>query len=172
MPYDSRVVANCFLKFANEDGVPVFPMKMQKLVYLAQGWSLALRGEPLIKDRVEAWKYGPVVPNLYHAFKQYDRGIKAPAQVSHYTFPIFRVGVQPPDPEPKIDDDSRALIETVWNRYSHLSDTQLSTLTHEPGYAWDLTMKNNANPFVTPTIPNTLIADEFQRRRNQQNVRA
>jgi len=149
MPYDARVIANYFLKLAERDGSKIFPLKMQKLVYLAHGWSLALRGEPLVKDDIEAWKYGPVVPRLYHEFKKYGAtAIKEPA-----TTPVT-----------EIDADTKALLKAVWKRYSKFTGVQLSALTHERGYAWDLTMKT-ASPFFTPTISNSLIADEFERRR-------
>jgi len=152
MAYDAKVVANYFLNLAKRDSVQIFPLKMQKLVYLAHGWSLALRGEPLIKDKIEAWKYGPVVPKLYHEFKKYGASaIKEPASA----------------PTNEIDPDSKKLIEAVWNRYKALTGIQLSALTHEPGYAWDSAIKT-ANPFFTPVITNTLIADEFERRHQQK----
>ena len=40
-------------------------MKLQKLVYYAQAWSLVWDDEPLFKERIEAWANGPVVPSLY-----------------------------------------------------------------------------------------------------------
>ena len=156
VPYDARVVANDFLKLARRDHIPIFPLKMQKLVYLAHGWNLAFRGEPLIRDEIQAWKYGPVVPNLYHTFKQYgSSAIQAPAPVTNTA----------------IDEESKELIQTVWDRYKQCSDIELSAITHEPGYAWYWTIKN-ANPWSTPVVKNALIADEFQRRRNQAQHQA
>ena len=152
MAYDARVVANYFLNLARRDRHPIFPLQMQKLLYLAHGWSLALRGEPLISDKIEAWKYGPVVPAVYRAFKKYGAAaIKEPAPV----------------PNVELDPDSRTLIETVWNRYRPYMGIELSALTHEPSYAWHLTQKH-ATPFITPIIKDALIVDEFQRRRSQQ----
>jgi uncharacterized phage-associated protein len=55
MPFDSKAVANEFLKLAEQDGVKLSPMKLLKLVYFAHGWHLALKGEPLLNERVEAW---------------------------------------------------------------------------------------------------------------------
>jgi len=49
MAYDAKIVANYFLDLADRDHVFVSPLKLQKLVYLAHGWSLALRGRPLLK---------------------------------------------------------------------------------------------------------------------------
>lgn len=47
------------------------PMKLQKLLYYAQGYCLALRGEPMFDVEFEAWTHGPVVPEVYHRFKHY-----------------------------------------------------------------------------------------------------
>jgi uncharacterized phage-associated protein len=40
-------------------------MKLQKLVYYAQAWSLVWEERPLFSERIEAWANGPVVPALY-----------------------------------------------------------------------------------------------------------
>src|SRR5215467_7486621 len=71
MAYPAKAVANEFLYLAKEERRPVTPMQLLKLVYFAHGWYLALTGERLIDERVEAWKYGPVVPSIYHEFKRF-----------------------------------------------------------------------------------------------------
>jgi len=40
-------------------------MKLQKLVYYSQAWSLVWDDKPLFQNRIEAWINGPVVPHLY-----------------------------------------------------------------------------------------------------------
>jgi uncharacterized phage-associated protein len=44
-------------------------LKLQKLVYYAQAWSLALRDTPLFDEQVEAWAHGPVVETVFQRFK-------------------------------------------------------------------------------------------------------
>lgn len=44
---------------------PMTAMKLQKLVYYAQAWSLVWDERPLFSARIEAWAFGPVVPELY-----------------------------------------------------------------------------------------------------------
>ncbi|HVS11504.1 MAG TPA: type II toxin-antitoxin system antitoxin SocA domain-containing protein [Planctomycetota bacterium] len=44
---------------------PTEPLKLQKLVYYCQAWSLAWHGRPLFSERIQAWVHGPVVPELY-----------------------------------------------------------------------------------------------------------
>ncbi|MDR0620893.1 MAG: DUF4065 domain-containing protein [Deltaproteobacteria bacterium] len=48
-------------------------MKLHKLVYYAQGFSLALNDEPLFDEPIEAWEHGPVCPDLYQKYKMYKR---------------------------------------------------------------------------------------------------
>ena len=154
MAYDARIVANYFLDLANRDRILLSPLKLQKLVYLAHGWSLALRGKPLIRQNVEAWRYGPVIPELYQAFKNFGGSV-----ISNKA--VIREQAE------QIDEDSQKLIGAVWEKYKNLSALQLSALTHEPGSAWDLVM-NNPSFFGRPTINDDLIADEFQRRRQRR----
>ncbi len=150
MPYDARTVANYFLELADHDHIPVGPLKLQKLVYLAHGWHLVFFGRPLIKNDVEAWRYGPVVPALYREFKEFGAS------------PITR-RARGFDTD-TLDEDAKRLIDAVWNKYKMLSAAQLSAITHERNSAWDMTLRNSS-PFDRLTIVDALIADEFQRRR-------
>src|ERR1700722_8483585 len=80
MPYPATVIANEFIALASKAGSALSPLKLQKLVYFAHGWCLALTGRPLISDRVQAWQYGPVIPSIYHEFKYVGNGsISSPA---------------------------------------------------------------------------------------------
>jgi uncharacterized phage-associated protein len=45
---------------------PISAIKLQKLVYYAQAWSLVWDDAPLFDDAIEAWANGPVVPNLFY----------------------------------------------------------------------------------------------------------
>ena len=48
---------------------PMTAMKLQKLVYYSQAWSLVWDEQPMFSDRIEAWASGPVIPNLYNAHR-------------------------------------------------------------------------------------------------------
>src|SRR6185369_6756877 len=71
MPFDPRAVANRLLELARERQLIIDPMKVQKLIYYAHGWHLALTGKPLLDRSVEAWQYGPVLPDVYRAFQEF-----------------------------------------------------------------------------------------------------
>jgi len=152
MAYFSVQIANEFIRRGKEDGTSIDPLKIQKLVYLAHGWHLAFLGTPLIKEGVQAWRYGPVVPLLYREFRSY--------------------GVSPIDSElpvpssaAPLDESSREVINEVWKTYGKRSGLELSMLTHESGSAWDIIRRVNDNDWNSPIIPDSLIKEEFERRK-------
>jgi uncharacterized phage-associated protein len=64
-------IADWFIRFAHELSDPITNLRLQKLMYYAQAWYLALHGERLIPDTFEAWVHGPVIPSLYERFSAY-----------------------------------------------------------------------------------------------------
>ncbi|HEX2296276.1 MAG TPA: type II toxin-antitoxin system antitoxin SocA domain-containing protein [Actinomycetota bacterium] len=93
-------------------------MKLQKLLYYAQGWHLAWYGEPLFADVVEAWAFGPAVGDVYTAYKDCrDEPIATPSGG---------------DPE-KLGARERRALEAVVAAYAPLTGPQLAALTHREG---------------------------------------
>ncbi len=144
-------VANQFIQLGIADGRPVDPMKLQKLVYIAEGWSLVKRHETFLRENVEAWPYGPVVPQLYTTFKSYRAAN------------IDRPCILPPH-SPALETGDDVLIREVWEQYRGLTAIELSMMTHEQGSAWDLARKAADPSDASPVIPPAFIRDEFQRR--------
>ena len=68
----AQEVASYIISFAHDHGSSVTNLKLQKLLYYAQGWHLAFYNGPLFNDRIEAWVYGPVVPSVYHKYQKYS----------------------------------------------------------------------------------------------------
>lgn len=67
-------IANWFLMWADEqtgEDTGLTNLKLQKLLYYAQGHYLAAHGQPLFADEIQAWAHGPVVPREYHRLKRY-----------------------------------------------------------------------------------------------------
>lgn len=110
-------VAEYFLALTDEDaGDFISNLKLQKLAYYAQGFHLALYGEPLFKERIMAWTHGPVVPDLYHAYKQYESGPIPPPEVVDFE---------------KYDQRTRELLDEVYQVFGQYSAWKLRNLTHE-----------------------------------------
>jgi uncharacterized phage-associated protein len=71
-PLTAMAVAEYFLTLQEEEaGDLISHMKLQELLYYAQGLHLALNGRPLFDDTIEAWTHGPVVPTVYREFKRF-----------------------------------------------------------------------------------------------------
>ena len=65
--FSSSIIANYFL--LKDKSMKNDVMKVLKLVYISHGFHLALTNDPLIKENVMAWQYGPVIPELYFQLK-------------------------------------------------------------------------------------------------------
>jgi len=71
MIYSAKDIANHFVAVFQKRREEITNLKLQKLLYYAQAWHLALYGTPLFRERIEAWIHGPVVPPVFQNFKQY-----------------------------------------------------------------------------------------------------
>lgn len=93
-------------------------MRLEKLVFFAQAWSLAWDGHALFDDEVEAWPDGPVVRELYRCNK-YDR----PGPYSNHL---------PGSDLSRLSTRQTAIIDAVLQYYGNWSAEQLSEASHTP----------------------------------------
>lgn len=110
-------VANYFLSLCDENaGDLISNLKLQKLLYYAQGFRLALSNGPLFDDPIEAWTHGPVVPTVYHAFKKHgSNALPAPENLDLSVF----------------DDGTKSHLDEVYKVYGQFSAWKLANMTHE-----------------------------------------
>jgi len=110
-------IARYFLAKTDEDsGDLISNLKLQKLVYYAQGFSLALFDRPLFGEDIEAWTHGPVIPDLYHEYKHHgDGAIPRPVDLDFS----------------KYDADTRELLDEVYATYGQFSAWKLRNMTHD-----------------------------------------
>lgn len=73
--HTANQIADWFLAWADDIEADLSNLKLQKLLYYAQGHYLASTGTPLFEDRVEAWAHGPVVRGIYARFKKYGKSV-------------------------------------------------------------------------------------------------
>jgi uncharacterized phage-associated protein len=92
---------------------PMSAMKLQKLVYYSQAWSLVWEDRPLFQAEIQAWASGPVVPILYHKHK------------GQFLLKDWQDG----SPK-KINQDDKETIDVVLRAYAHFNAQVLSELTH------------------------------------------
>lgn len=138
MPFDARAVANYFIDKATAESMLVDPMKLQKIVYIAHGWHLAITGQPLISDCPRAWAYGPIIPELYDEFKGYgSRPIRTKATYFEpITDEVYDYSLSD-SASPAEVRAVKPILDRVWDEYKKYSGLQLSAVTHESGTPWD-----------------------------------
>lgn len=135
MAYSAYAIANAFVQRSLEGKLSgLSPMKLQKLMYYAQAWHLKVKGAPLLDDNFARWKFGPVIPSIYHEFKDFGANdITARANTLSREDGRYKVHI------PKVPDDDQttwALIDAIIKRYGDMSAQSLSARTHQEGSAW------------------------------------
>ena len=174
--YPVLEVANELISLASEKGArDLTPMKLQKLVYYAHGWSLGVLDEPLIDEQVEAWRFGPVVPTLYDYAKHYGNGpIDGPLVCFDVQETPSPHGVQRHlvSVVPKLSENDaenvRPLLDWVWSNYGHLSGIQLSNLTHEPGTPWHQVCESHGDNIPKNTDINPALIQKWFKSESEQ----
>lgn len=110
---------------------PMTTMKLQKLVYYSQAWSIVWDDDALFPEEIEAWRNGPVVRRLYDAHKG-----------------EFRVAKIAGGNPTTLSVEQRATVDEVLNFYGGKSAQWLSDITHleEP---WKEAWSRGANTTIT-----------------------
>lgn len=108
----------------NQNESDLTNLKLQKLLYFAQGEYLAKTGSPLFKDPIEAWDLGPVVRTVYDTFKECG------------PFPITTFDINVGANLDELPNDVKKFVETVWDDYGKYSARFLVDETHREGSPW------------------------------------
>lgn len=117
-------------------------MRVNKLLYFAQGWHLARYGKPLFDAPLEAWQYGPVVPEVYNRYSPFGaQGIIIASAPKDNVF----------------TPEEYALLLDVATEYDNLSTSALMRITHETGAPW-----SRVNYKDKEQIPLKSIKDHFE----------
>lgn len=95
--------------------VPLTAMKLQKLCYYSQAWTLVWSGQPLFKEPTEAWANGPVVRALFNRHR------------GRYALRESELGAGDLQ---KLSPQQRAYVDAVMDAYGAMTASQLSLLTH------------------------------------------
>lgn len=111
----------------HEDVEYITNLKLQKLLYYAQGSYLAMFDEPLFEESIEAWRHGPVVPQVYHKYKHFgSNGINEPDEDYNTNF----------------DMKTESLLREVYDTFGIYSAWKLRDMTHQET-PWKETKINN-----------------------------
>lgn len=144
--YTAQEIAKWFLyknyaeqkeKVASNDNYEVYEgithLKLQKLLYNAQGVYLATKGKKLFEDDLLAWDHGPVVKDVYDTYCVFGRNpIIIPATPENNKI-IDKI---------ESDEEVREILNFVYDNFSIYTAWQLREMSHKKGSPWDRTKKN------------------------------
>jgi len=128
----TQKLCNWFIQQSNARGHVLTPVKLNHLVILADWWHLHRTGGFLINERVEAWPSGPVLPSIYHEYKDQP-------PYSSIEHPSRR---QPPLEE---ETDIIPFLEHIWNVYGKYTAQQLGRINTAPSSPWRTASKSQRN---------------------------
>jgi uncharacterized phage-associated protein len=133
---DARSVANLMLDEADRIGCHMTNLALQKLLYFAHALYLIERKRPLVSGYFEAWRYGPVHPAAYQAFKAAgDREIWFRATG------LDIVTGQPTQLPSPSSADVRRYIEGIARSFGQLTPGRLVEIAHARGAPWDFVVE-------------------------------
>lgn len=122
-PYTGLDIANFFVQLACDlqDG-SMDNLKVNKMVYYAQAWSIAKNKRLLFDEDIQAWDYGPVIPSVYHAYKSCGKNSIAEPQ-EHFD-------------ESRLSAEDLELLIDVYQTYGKYTGRALIDMTHSPDEPW------------------------------------
>lgn len=111
----SQVTVFDVAKYILEKQGTMSAMKLQKLLYYSQAWSLVWDDQPLFSNRIEAWSNGPVVREIYDIHR-------GKFQVSYDDFSSYS--------NQELNIEQKETVDTVLEAYGSKSAQWLSDQTH------------------------------------------
>lgn len=116
-------------------GKSLTPMKLLKLLYVAHGYSLGKNGVPLLGEPVCAWQYGPMIPSVYQAVRDYRSA------------PVTSVlGAR----KGLLTDAEKAVMDTVLATYAGATAMQLAVAMRRPGSPYAIIRGGSSADAVIP----------------------
>lgn len=121
-PYDVNLIADyIIIRLNSDEKLNLINLKLQKLLYYVQAWSLGINQERFLKCDFEAWAHGPVSRVLYDRFK---------CTKNLYSF-IYITDIIKEDPETMILKEDIDFINFILDNYAGFSGAELESMTHE-----------------------------------------
>ncbi len=132
MAFDGREVANFALDFSDNEGRTLSNLALQKVIYFCHVWSLIDFGTPLVKQKFEAWQFGPVLPYLHRQFKHHEKS----SIIGRATRINAKTGADE-IVQYSFDSEKSEHLQKILSFYTRLNTCHLVELSHVQGGPWD-----------------------------------
>lgn len=108
-------------------------LELQKYLYFLNARFLVEKGEPLFEDDIEKWKFGPVIPKVYHEYKNFGSGsINVVSKHEKINFSDGKITFsENPSNIEKLKEFEKNMIDTTVEKLSEIDRFELVDITHE-----------------------------------------
>ncbi len=134
-PYTAAAIANYFIQKNKSSPTDLTHLKIQKLLFFAQGWFMANYNMPLFNESFEAWRHGPVVRSIYHSLSGSGDSIISNEITQPYENDSNELTFGAPQVDPE-DTTVTNFLGRFWQVYAPIHAYRLSELTHAEGTPW------------------------------------
>lgn len=134
--YTAMNIASEIIRQYGEQHKAITNLKLQKVLYYVQVYSLQNEGQALFNDDFQAWRHGPVIPEVYDVFRKY---VSDEIKADDKTVLSNRV---------EIDEITRGVIEKIVEKTLTLDAWEMVYKTHETR-PWKDTYIPNMNCVIT-----------------------
>lgn len=110
-------IAKWFVSWAESNNADLSNLKLQKLLYYAQGYHLAIADTLLFREPIQAWSHGPVVREVYHEFKKFGSGDVALDDADPFDWP-------------HVDSETTQFLIDIWDKFGGIAAWRLRNMTH------------------------------------------
>ena len=152
--YEARDVSHYIIVYSNNKDYGVSNLKLQKLLYFIQAYFLANDYPPCFYEKIEAWSFGPVVPEVYREYKQYG-AMDIPT--SDYYFKIDENNILDSHRvyyEDIIAGQDKFIIREIVDRFADYAATDLVAITHKQRPWIEAFAKGRNSEITTEAIKN------------------
>lgn len=118
-------------------------LKLQKLLYFAQGISLAKNDAVLFNDKIEAWEHGPVVKSVWNKYSSKGRKEITIEDVINENQIIRNI---------EADANAREILCMTYDNFAIYTAWQLRNMTHIPNGPWDKTFVPHENKEINTEL--------------------
>lgn len=133
--YNALQIAQYIISYEAAHGRTVSNLRLQKLLYFVQAQFLANTpdGRPCFQQRMEAWDFGPVVPEVYREYRYYGSSVIPPTKST----------------STNITSSDQALIDNMLDHCANYSTSTLVDITHAQA-PWQDAHRNLFDDEITP----------------------
>ena len=125
--YDALDIAKYIIRWCDKNGLRITNLQLQKILFFIQKENIRKKGYGIFSNRIEAWQYGPVIPDVFYEFAGFGA-----MKLVLYEDLFSEISSK----DTFIDNDSKKIIENILKECIYISPWDLVAKSHVSDGAW------------------------------------